>query len=184
MLQFTFIWFVTYKPGGAATMAKKEIIKDPQAILEKYGDMVFRAAFTLTKNRQDAEDVAQDTFISLIQSEPDFESEEHQKAWLLRVCANKCKSLFRTVWHSRTEGINENIPAQELTVDESGVMNAVNNLNQKYKEVIYLYYIEGYSTKEIAQILETTQNTVVSRMSRARNLLKNLLKETEGEQFV
>ncbi len=165
-------------------MAKSTVLKEPDAILEKYADMVFRTAFALTKNRQDAEDAAQDTFISLIQNAPEFESEEHQKAWLLRVVTNKCKSLFRTVWHSRTQGIEENTASFNMTTDESGVVNAVNSLSQKYKEVVYLYYIEGYSAKEIAAVLDISQNTVLSRMSRARHMLKDILKETEGESIV
>ncbi len=169
---------------GAAVMAKTGVLKEPEAILEKYGDMVFKAAFSLTKNRQDAEDAAQEAFISLMQSAPEFESEEHQKAWLLRVVTNKCKSLFRTVWHSRTQAIEENTASFEMTTDERGVVDAVNSLSQKYKEVVYLYYIEGYSAKEIASILNTTQNTVLSRMARARHMLQNILKETEGESIV
>ncbi len=167
----------TFAEGSKPLMTKNGVLKDPAVILEKYGDTVFRAAYALTKNRQDAEDAAQDTFISLMEAAPEFESEEHQKAWLLRVVTNKCKSLFRTVWHSRTQAIAEDYPTAELTVDESGVITAVNNLPLKYKEIVYLHYVEGYTAKEIAQILQMPQNTVLSRMARARKLLKETLKE-------
>ncbi len=160
-------------------MAKPNYLTDPQDILNAYGDMVFRAAYSLTKNRQDAEDAAQEVFITLVEKQPKFESEAHQKAWLLRAVANRCKSLFRTVWHSRTEGIADDFPAADFTSDERGVTDAVNALPPKYRHVIYLYYIEGYSTKEIAKLLEITQNAVLSRMARARSALREILGEHE-----
>ncbi len=158
-------------------MAQPNYLTDPQEILNAYGDMVFRAAYSLTKNRQDAEDAAQEVFITLVEKQPKFESEAHQKAWLLRAVANRCKSLFRTVWHSRTEGIAEDFPSADFTKDEQGVTDAINALPPKYKHVIYLYYIEGYSTKEIAKLLDITQNAVLSRMARARALLKEIIGE-------
>ncbi len=162
-------------------MEKNGILKDPAQILEKYSNTVFRAAYALTKNKQDAEDAAQETFISLMQAMPNFESEEHQKAWLLRVVTNKCKSMFRTVWHSRTQGIDEDYPAESFTIDEVGVVKAVNALPLKYRQVVYLHYIEGYTAKEIADILNLPQNTVLSHMSRARKLLRENLNLKEGE---
>ncbi len=156
-------------------MSEHGILYDPEEILNAYGDMVFRAAYSLTKNRQDAEDAAQEVFITLVEKQPEFESAAHQKAWLLRAVANRCKSLFRTVWHSRTEGIAEDFPSAGFTVDEQGITDAVNALEPKYKHVIYLYYIEGYSTKEVAKLLDITQNAVLSRMARARAMLKETL---------
>ncbi len=162
-------------------MTKNGILKDPSQILEKYSTTVFRAAYALTKNKQDAEDAAQETFIALMQHNPEFESEEHQKAWLLRVVTNKCKSMFRTVWYSRTQGIEDDYPTQEFTTDELDVVTAVNALPLKYRQVVYLHYIEGYAAKEIADILNMPQNTVLSHMSRARKLLKEKLNFKEGE---
>ena len=146
-----------------------------EELLDRYADMVFRAAYAMVKNRQDAEDIAQEVFLTLIQKAPAFESTEHQKAWLLRVTANRCKSFFRSVWQSRTEGIAEDFPAAELSTEESGVADAVNALPPKYRQVVYLYYVEGYAAKEIAQILDTPQNTVLSQLARARGLLKKTL---------
>ncbi len=160
-------------------MAEPRILTDPEEILNVYGDMVLRAAYGLTKNRQDAEDAAQEVFITLMEKQPKFESAAHQKAWLLRSVANRCKSLFRTVWHSRTEGIADDFPSAGFTVDEQGVTDAINSLQPKYKHVIYLYYIEGYSTKEIAKLLEITQNAVLSRMARARTMLKEIIGDDE-----
>lgn len=152
----------------------KDVLTPEQAV-EHYGPMMVRTAFGLVKNLPDAEDIAQEVFISLLKTEPAFESPEHQKAWLLRCTINRCKSHFRSAWQKRTTGLDENLSVA-FTPNESGVMQAVFALPTKYRKVIYLYYIEGYSTAEVAQLLNLKQNTVLSQMARARALLKNTLK--------
>lgn len=149
---------------------------DAQMILEHFGHTVFSAAYAMVKNRHDAEDIAQDVFVSYIRTKPRFESMEHAKAWLLRVTINKSKSFFRSAWQQKTTGIEENFPDTPFTQGELDVMDAVERLPQKYRRVIYLYYIEGYATNEIAAILEIPQNTVLSQLARARKQLKISLK--------
>lgn len=151
-------------------------LNDAEAILGHFSHTVFSAAYAMVKNRQDAEDIAQDVFVSYIRTKPEFESAEHAKAWLLRVTINKSKSFFRSAWQQKTTGIEEDFPDVPFTQGELDVMDAVERLPQKYRRVIYLYYIEGYATNEIAKILELPQNTVLSQMARARKLLKNSLK--------
>lgn len=159
-------------------MAREGIaaLTEMEAVLEHYADTVQRAAYAMVKNRQDAEDIAQEVFISLIKTAPVFESAEHQKAWLLRVTINRCKSFFRSAWQRKTQGLTENQPDETFTPRETIVMDAVNALPQKYRQVVYLYYIEGYAAKEIAQLLGVPLNTVLSHMARARKLLKDTLK--------
>ena len=79
--------------------------KSAQEILDQYGDMVFRTAYAMVKNPHDAEDIAQDVFVSLVRVQPKFESDEHQKAWLLRVTINRSKSFLRSAWQQRTQGL-------------------------------------------------------------------------------
>lgn len=155
-----------------------QVVYDAQQVLECYGDLVLRTAFMMLKNRADAEDAAQDVFLSFIRTKPVFESAEHQKAWLLRVTLNRCKSILRSAWHQKTQPLEEAFPEQDFTERETGVMQAVHKLTQNYRTVIYLYYIQGYDTAEIAQILGVSQNTVLSRLARARKQLKGML---EGE---
>ncbi|MEG2930690.1 MAG: sigma-70 family RNA polymerase sigma factor [Ruthenibacterium sp.] len=157
-------------------MADKAVLTQAAEILACYGDMVFRVAYAMTKNRQDAEDAAQEVFVALIEKAPAFENAEHQKAWLLRAVTNRCKSLFRSVWHSRTDALAEDFPAAAFTPDESGVAAAVNALPLKYRRAVYLYYVEGYAAKEVAQLLEVPTNTVLTQLARARALLKETLK--------
>ena len=147
--------------GRAGTMTAAQVLTPEQA-LEYYGDMVVRTAFGLVKNMADAEDMAQDVFLTLVQRQPAFESPEHQKAWLLRATINRCKSHFRSAWQRRTEGLDETLPA--FTPEESGVLEAVAALPMKYRQVVYLHYIEGYSTAEIARLLDRSQNTVLSQL--------------------
>ena len=163
--------------GRAGTMTAAQVLTPEQA-LEYYGDMVVRTAFGVVKNMADAEDMAQDVFLTLVQRQPAFESPEHQKAWLLRATINRCKSHFRSAWQRRTEGLDETLPA--FTPEESGVLEAVAALPMKYRQVVYLHYIEGYSTAEIARLLDRSQNTVLSQLSRARAKLKDQL---EGEEL-
>lgn len=151
------------------------VLHDPAEIVEAYADMVYRAAYGLVKNQADAEDVAQDVFLSLLRAQPQFESAEHQKAWLLRTTVNKCKDHFKSAWQRRTQGLDETMSIP-FTPAESTVLDAVRSLPLKYRTVVYLYYIEGYSAKEIAALLGVAQNTVLSQMSRARKLLKDKLK--------
>lgn len=155
-------------------MAAAAVLSAEQA-LEYYGDMVLRTAFGLVKNQADAEDMAQDVFLALVQKAPAFESAEHQKAWLLRATINRCKSHFRSAWQRHSAPLDDTL-AQPFTPEEEGVLDAVRALPMKYRQVVYLHYIEGYSTGEIARLLGLNQNTVLSQLSRARAQLKNALK--------
>jgi len=147
-----------------------------EEVLERYAATVFNAAYTMVKNREDAEDIAQDVFLSYVKTKPAFESAAHEKAWLLRVTINRCKSFFRSAWQKKTTALEEDFPTTSFTADELAVVEAVNHLPKKYRQVIYLYYIEGYATGEIASLLSIPRNTVLSQLSRARRLLKTALK--------
>ena len=147
----------------------------PEEALEHYGPLVLRTAFGLVKNLQDAEDIAQEVFLTLLKKAPAFEGPGHQQAWLLRCTINRCKSHFRSVWQSRTDGLDESLSVP-FTSAESEVLRAVGDLPMKYRQVIYLHYIQGYSTAEIAKLLGRGQNTVLSQLARGRALLKKALK--------
>ena len=157
-------------------MSDAAVCAGAEEVLERYAATVFAAAYTMVKNKEDAEDIAQEVFISYVKAKPAFESAEHEKAWLLRVTINRCKSFFRSAWQRKTTGLEDDFPDTPFTPDETAVVEAVNRLPKKYRQVIYLYYIEGYATGEIAAILEMPQNTVLSQLARARKLLKTALK--------
>lgn len=147
-------------------------------IAERYIDTVYRLALARTKTPEHAEDVTQDVFLRLLQSGKKFESEEHLKAWLIRVTINRTKDLFLSAWFRNTEELKENIPMRQE--EDQGLYHALLLLPQKYRTVIHLHYYEGYNVTEIAEILKTAPGTVKSRLHRGRALLKDIL-EKGGE---
>ena len=156
-------------------MSDAAVCAGAEEVLERYAATVFAAAYAMVKNKEDAEDIAQEVFLTLLKKDPAFDGPDHQQAWLLRCTINRCKSHFRSVWQSRTDGLDETLSIP-FTPAESEVMKAVGDLPMKYRQVIYLHYIQGYSTAEIAKLLELNQNTVLSQLARGRAMLKKTLK--------
>ena len=150
-------------------MGKKNI----EQIVEKYGDMVYRIAFSHTGSRENAEDVFQDVFIKYSEKLITFKNEEHEKAWFIRVTINKCKNILTSSWNKKTISLDENLSFE--SEEELDVLEAVNNLPENYRNVIYLIYYEGYKVKEIAEILKTNENTIKTWAFRAREMLKDSL---------
>lgn len=143
-------------------------------LVERYSNVLLKVAYSYLNNLQDAEDMVQDTFIKVIHKKVTFQNEEHEKAWLIRVTINQCKNHLRTVWYRKTVPLNEDIV---FTQEESEVMAAVSQLAEKYRSVFVLYYVTGYSLKEIAVLLKRKEATVSSQLQRARSQLKSILKE-------
>jgi RNA polymerase sigma-70 factor (ECF subfamily) len=140
----------------------------------EYTQMVLNIAFTYTKNTYDAEDIAQEVFLALYRNIWKISSKEYMKAWLIRVTINKSKNYMKTAWirkRSDMPDIQDNTPQSET----SDLLNAVLSLDEKYKIPIYLMYYEGYSIKEISQILKTNPATIGTRLKRGRDILKNKL---------
>ena len=150
-------------------------------LVKKYIDTVFRVALNYLKIRADAEDVCQNVFCKLLQQKKPFESEEHIRSWLIRVCINECKNILRSPWHRR-ENLEDHTPQLVFTKDGRGELYyAVMELPVHYRVPLYLYYYEGYSTQEIATMLGMPKNTVCTRLSRARQLLRKGLEEVTNE---
>lgn len=145
--------------------------------------MVYRLAYARTGRRDDAEDVTQEVFLRLVRSAPDFRDEEHRKAWLLRVTVNCAGDLFRSPWRKRHRPLEEADSLAAPEQEESGVLDAVHALPERYRAVVHLFYYEELSVAEIADILGKSQGAVRTRLSRARALLREFLEE-EGEAHV
>jgi RNA polymerase sigma factor (sigma-70 family) len=154
-------------------------VKPPtEEIFEAYKDRLFSIAFTVCRNREDAEDVLQDTLLRYDGAGKDFESEEHIKAWLIRVAINRAKDIRACFWRKNRvdwEEYMESLPFEEPA--DSRLFQAVMQLAEKYRIVIHMFYYEDYDIQEIAGILGCPGGTVKSRLSRARALLKQTLKE-------
>ncbi len=154
---------------------KKYHIEFDRAI-EKYSDMIYRIAMTITGNEEDAKDVFQETFLRLVRNKDKITSEEHLKAWLIRVVTNCAKTTVLNPWNRNTQGFDQDKEAV-YRQEEDHLLTELQKLPEKYSIVLYLYYYEGYSVKEIGKILKKNENSVKTLMNRGRNLLK---KELEG----
>lgn len=142
-------------------------------MIEKYSNMVYRLAMARTRNKEDAEDVFQEVFLKLSKKLPNFESETHEKAWLIRVTVNLTKNLFRSAHFKKIVPLEEELKFEDKEM--SNVYFQVLSLPNKYRTIIHLFYYEGFSIKEIATILNTNENTIKTRLSRAREQLKSKL---------
>lgn len=154
-------------------------------LVESYADTILRLSYTYLKNTADAQDVCQTVFVKLLTNPVEFDSPEHEKAWILRTAANLCKNLLKSPWKKRTCGLEacSEQPAEETT-DKGFVLAAVNELPSRYRIVIYLFYYEGYQANEIGRILGVPTGTVHTRLARGRAKLKDLLGGTEYERSV
>lgn len=146
------------------------------ALLDRHGESILRLAYSYLHNQSDAEDILQDTLIQYLRTSPTLESPAHEKAWLLRVAGNLSKNLLRAQGYRQADQLEETLVAQERE-DLSYVWDAVKALPVPYREAIHLFYYEGYSTAQIARILDQTESTVRSRLKRGREKLKPLLEE-------
>ena len=146
------------------------------AVIDKYKDMVYRAALTAVGNFADAEDIMQEVFFKYFKTHPEFESESHEKAWFLRVTMNESKNLLRSSWKRRR--VDADLSA---IMDESGsperneVLEAVLSLPEKYRIAIYLHYYENYMISEIARITSQSEAAVAQQLSRGRKKLEKKL---------
>ena len=153
-------------------MEQKEVIR----LFEEYAEDVFRLALSYLQNRHDAEDICQSVFVKLLSYKKPLKFGK-EKAWLLTCAANACKDHLKSFWRKNTVQLDETVVLNSETDKE--IWKAVNSLAPKYRAVVHLYYYEGYAQDEIAQILRISRSAVQTRMSRAREQLKEALKEYE-----
>ena len=151
-------------------------------IYDRYSNRLYAAAFNICRQQQDAEDAVQDAFIRLYHSRKDFESEEHIKAWLMRVTINAAKSTKRLFWNRMRSSYEEYMDSLVFEEEsDKGLMDEVLKLPEKYRIVIHLFYFEEYKVKEIAEILNTSENTLKTRLLNGRRILKDKLEGWEDE---
>lgn len=156
----------------------KYINLSDEEVFDKYSDTVYRLAFSRTKSKHDADDILGEVFLRYIKSTPKFSSEEHVKFWLIRATINCSKSFLTSSWVKKIVPLEDSL--YTTMKENSEVYYAVMKLPVKYRTAVHLYYYEGYSVKEIADILKVSESAIKSRLSRAREQLK---KELEGEMF-
>lgn len=141
-------------------------------IYYRHVDTVYRICFSYMKNAADTEDMVQETFLKLMTHNRQFQSDSHEKAWLIVTAANTCKDELRR-WKRRLEHLGPQSVSGNTTYEPyDNMLDAILALPAKYKDVVYLHYYEGYHTAEIAQLLHRPESTVRNQLSRARTMLK------------
>lgn len=149
-------------------------------LVDNHSSLIFRISYCILSNPEDAKDAVQETFLKYITKAPEFNDEEHKKAWLIKVATNISKNML--MFHLRRETINlndiENIGINE---EDFETFELIMNLPTKHKIVMTLYYIEGYRSKEIAEIIGISEEAVRKRLQKGRELLK---REIEKEQLL
>ncbi len=151
----------------------------PEDVVWRYSDMVYRLAFARTRNRSDADDIFQEVFYRYLKKQPTFASEEHRKAWLIRVTINCAKKLWASPWRQRTVPLEENLPFDRP--EENRLHQELMALPERYRTVLHLFYYEDLSVQEISRILKRKPSTVRMQLTRARGLLKTQLKEEDDD---
>lgn len=158
-------------------------------MVEKYSNMIYRIAFSYMKNREDAEDVYQNVFLKLL-TKKHFIDAEHEKRWLIRVTINECHSIYRSPWKRRRQECDnlnvllENQQTEAYSGNDQALSNAIvdvtdmlKSIPEKYSIVLYLYYYEEYSTKEIGEILHRNESTVRTHLMRGKEILRKKMEE-------
>jgi RNA polymerase sigma-70 factor (ECF subfamily) len=152
------------------------VVSNIEIIYKTHVNTVYRVCFTYMKNPADTEDAVSDTFIRLMKHTPVLQSEEHEKAWLIRTAVNVCKDSLK---HSRRKQANIDDYAETLAAPPSfevdDISHAITQLPDKYKSVVYLHYFEGYTSVEIAKMLGKTDSTIRYFLAQARKILKESL---------
>lgn len=148
--------------------------------MNKHGDEVYRLALCRLQNKTDAEDVYQEVFLKLFSTKSNFNDDEHLKAWLLRVTINKCCDLRRCAWF-KNKTLLENETITQIPDEYIDLWQSISLLSKDLRTVVWLHYVEGYKTEEIAQILKCNHSTVRTKLYRARKKLKKDLEVIQNE---
>lgn len=149
---------------------------DIEAIFRRHVQTVYRVCYSFLGSAADAEDATQSTFMKLVDHPRVFESEQHEKAWLIVCASNLCKDILKSAARTRVSALPEREPADPRGTDPlDATLDAVLRLPEKYKDVVYLHYYEGFKTDEIARMLGEKPSTVRNRLRDARGLLKKAL---------
>lgn len=160
-------------------MVQEKFIQDIsiEELLKRYSGMVFRLAFSKTRNKSDAEDITQEVFLKYMKYNKSFNDEEHRKAWLLKVTLNTSKTLLMSAWFRKTAVMEEADDIVTELNEKSEVYYAVLKLPAKYRQIVHLFYYEDMSVESISKITGIKPSTIKSQLHRARLMMKELLKE-------
>ena len=146
---------------------------DVSRAVEEYGNSLYRLCTVMLKNREDAQDAVQECFLRYITKAPDFNDNGHEKAWLIRVSTNVCKDMLRRRKYESFLALDE-IKNLSTSEDNAQILGLLVSLDEKYRIIIHLHYVEGYSADEISSMLGISSAAVRKRMQRGREKLREL----------
>ena len=151
-----------------------KVIEKFKELYERNIDTVYRIAYIILKNPSDTDDAVQCVFLKFLNSNKTFNCTEHEKAWFIVITRNYCKDILRSWWKSRRIDLEAlpDIEHWDSKEESSEVLEKLLLMPEKYKTVLYLYYFEEYSIKQISEVLERKENTIQTQLSRGRNRLK------------
>jgi RNA polymerase sigma-70 factor (ECF subfamily) len=139
-------------------------------------------AFSYLRNKEDADDAFQEVFLKYLSGRREFADESHERAWFIRVTINVCHMHHRSFWFRKRAPLDAYQDKGKEDERTSELFYSVMELSVKLRVTVYLFYYEGYSVREISEILDVNENTVRSRLMQARKKLKGML--TEDERLV
>ena len=152
-----------------------------EKLTTKYSATVFRCAYSYVNNRSDAEDIMQEVFLKYLVKKPVFNDETHEKAWFLRVTINMCKSYLRSSWMKKREEMSDDM-SDKISVDsDPELWELVKQLPEKYRVVVELHFVEGYTIKEISMILKKNPSTIGTWLERGKKQLRKVMEDGENE---
>lgn len=157
-------------------------IKEFREFYDRQVKRVYRLAMVLMGNISDAEDVTQTVFLKAWEKKPDFRDSDHEIAWILTTTRNQCKDIHKSFYRRKRTDL-ENAPEPQVTLEtqmDSEIWEALQSLTEKYRMVLYLYYYEGYSVRELSVILGRRESTLQTQLATGRKQIKSLL-ESKGE---
>lgn len=152
-----------------------------KTLIDKYGTLLFRISYCVLCNKADAEDAVQDTFLKYLTKAPEFENEEHEKAWLIKVVSNISKNAVMLRLRRNSIPLEE-LPDIGVNDKDSEIFELIMGLPSKYNLVLVLYYVEGYKAKEISNILNISEEAARKRLQKGRDLLKKEFERSELPQ--
>lgn len=155
--------------------------KNYEDLITKYSATVFRCAYSYVNNRSDAEDIMQEVFLKYLVKKPVFNNATHEKAWFLRVTINMCKSYLRSSWLKKRDSMDDDVKDEIYIEKDPELWELVKQLSEKYRVVVVLHFVEGYTIKEISTILKKNQSTVGTWLERGKKQLRKAMEDGENE---
>ncbi len=152
---------------------KQKIAPDVNRAVEEYGNSLYRLCTVMLKNKEDAQDAVQECFLRYITKSSDFNDYEHEKAWLIKVSTNICKDMLRRRKYESFLALDE-IKNLSTSEDNAQILGLLVSLDEKYRTIIHLHYVEGYSANEISSMLGISSAAVRKRLQRGREKLREL----------